>query len=62
MAPALIETPFAQQQISHNDYKEFSPGPSKFDKKKEATATYQNYLPTWNPEETYAPLQPFEVN
>ncbi|KAH9883810.1 TauD-domain-containing protein [Xylariomycetidae sp. FL2044] len=34
--------------------------PVRYSKEAEKSATYQNYLPTWNPEQKYLPLEPFE--
>ena len=49
------------------NYKEQSSGKADYDEKAEeegidehAAAKYKNYLPTWNPDEKYPPLHPFE--
>jgi hypothetical protein len=62
MAPALVETPRQPLQASNNDYKELQGGPRTYNKVKEATAKYQNYLPTWDEKVKYPPLEPFEVS
>lgn len=75
MAPSAVETitvPVSEApvlklhstQSGTGDYKELST--RGFDKESEAgkkgwqAAKYPNYLPTWNPNQKYAPLQPFE--
>ncbi|KAI2472448.1 TauD-domain-containing protein [Annulohypoxylon bovei var. microspora] len=60
-APAL---PLTLKARLFNPYKEMAP--VKYDKDVEEgktaakAAKYPNYLPTWNPNQKYAPLQPFE--
>ncbi|KFA73627.1 hypothetical protein S40288_02605 [Stachybotrys chartarum IBT 40288] len=71
MAPSATTTatvaeakPAATYKLSVGQYKELST--SSFDKdteegnKGEPAAKYPNYLPTWNPEQKYPPLEPFE--
>ncbi|KAF2105342.1 hypothetical protein BDV96DRAFT_509519 [Lophiotrema nucula] len=72
MAPALVETP-PQPSANFNksgvgEYKEAAFGGPKayrLDAElkgvgKEPPAKYPNYLPTWDSEKTYPPLQPFQ--
>ncbi|KAK0386474.1 hypothetical protein NLU13_6309 [Sarocladium strictum] len=53
MAPSAVETapveqpPSVNKVVAKDDYKQIG-------------SRYQNYLPTWDPEEKYPPLQPFE--
>ncbi|KAK4188453.1 hypothetical protein QBC35DRAFT_195743 [Podospora australis] len=70
MAPSAVETTtttlpnIASLKLASGPYKELATG--KFDKDAEAglkghqAAKYPHYLPTWNREEKFAPLQPFE--
>lgn len=69
MAPSAVETitvPVVNpaKRTHFGPYKELAP--TKFDPEAEAGkkgfkgAKYANYLPTWNPEQKYPPLQPFE--
>ncbi|KAH6681182.1 alpha-ketoglutarate-dependent sulfonate dioxygenase [Plectosphaerella plurivora] len=71
MAPSATETVTLEKQTqnlrldSGNPYKELSP--VTFQKETETkggegfeAAKYPHYLPTWNPEQKYAPLEPFE--
>ncbi|OCK75435.1 TauD-domain-containing protein [Lepidopterella palustris CBS 459.81] len=70
MAPVLVETPqpagsYASKGIA--DYKEaYIGGPRAYKEgvetkgsAKQPPARYPNYLPTWDPEKKYPPLQPF---
>ncbi|KAL1858726.1 hypothetical protein VTK73DRAFT_7812 [Phialemonium thermophilum] len=75
MAPAAIQTETVTVPVQlpsairlnpkgTGQYKELAP--NKFDpetelgKKEYPPAKYPNYLPTWNPEQKYPPLEPFE--
>lgn len=72
MAPSAIENTAelpsrpVKEQLSHvGPYKDLAT--SSYDNETElkgknglAAAHYQNYLPTWNPEQKYPPLTPFE--
>ena len=72
MAPVAIDQPLTQTiaiQIKKNgtQYKDGNPGPARFDREAEINGTadapgarYKHYLPTWNPEQKYPPLVPFE--
>ena len=71
MASAAIQQPLTKSLVTDvqkgaSQYKEGSPGPEDFDSNSEKKslngappASYQNYLPTWNPEQKYPALQPF---
>ncbi|KAB5540206.1 hypothetical protein GE09DRAFT_252051 [Coniochaeta sp. 2T2.1] len=71
MAPSAVETitvPVVNadklKKTSFGAYKELAP--TKYDQEAEAGkkgfqgAKYAHYLPTWNPEQKYPPLEPFE--
>ncbi|KEZ46383.1 hypothetical protein SAPIO_CDS0698 [Scedosporium apiospermum] len=76
MAPAAVETLPVQLPVHSSyksyggeappgDYKEISTAKFSEEVEKKGTgdfapASYPNYLPTWNPEQKYAPLEPFE--
>ncbi|ORY13567.1 hypothetical protein BCR34DRAFT_510846 [Clohesyomyces aquaticus] len=71
MAPALVETPQAAATYAKNgtgEYKEaYIGGPKAYrldaelkGTEKQPPAKYPKYLPTWDSEKTYPPLQPFE--
>ena len=72
MAPVAIEQPLTQSIAIHvkqneTQYKDQNPGPERFDREAEINGTadapgarYKHYLPTWNPEQKYHPLAPFE--
>ncbi|KAH7304685.1 hypothetical protein B0I35DRAFT_414266 [Stachybotrys elegans] len=71
MAPSAVETTTAEHPATKkaavplDDYKQI--GIRRFSKEAEtkgtgdfAPATYQKYLPTWDPEQKYPPLPPFD--
>jgi len=55
MAPALLVETQAPLSLSSStsDYKQFGTAPRTFDKSKEVSAKYQNYLPTWDQKQKY---------
>jgi sulfonate dioxygenase len=70
MAPIALESPnrpAAEIIVKRSAYKDQASGPRQYNRELEEkgadgkpAAKYANYLPTWNPEQKYPPLEAFE--